>query len=657
MTAFVSGQAGTLPQKLKDLEIALPTPEIDDSEGGKDGSPPEKPAKETAVATFSGITSSEPLNTEAPFLQENEDGQINYVSPYHWQSILDDIKEVKEHLTDSYPPSHGGSPGDNVQSDASFLFGSESRATLAEILSSLPSQAKCDTMLSSYFTMPFLILAIVHPDKFRREVSSCLAAEWNFQPLIFAQYEAFWVSPLTAHPLWIALLFAILSTAAGMRKISDPTGNTDPQLNPKIFQQRCVQCLVLGKYATANEHALEAFVLHLQSLFVTKDEPPINPWFEMGTIIRLAFRMGYHRDPTNLSRISVFEGEMRRRVWLNIVQTEALLSFQTGFPSMIPVDYCDTQTPRNLHYSDLFINMTVLPPSRPLSEHTPARYSIIKNSVMSVFRKLVAHTQSRSQPAYDKTLALDAEMRAAYNGIPDEFKHRPISRSFMDPIGTIFERTTIELLYCKGLIILHRRYITEEPTSSTYEFSRRACVEAALAILTRQLDLYKACEPGGRLHDYRTMVLALPNHDYLLAAMVLCLDLSVRSRSENAYANSGRDIEQLDRELQALKTSQQVWTSFDSATPEARTASLAIDVMVRKLTGVSTLGPGMLSRKTSDLATGPYVGNNAMLSSVAFPGGNMFAGEGIMDQPFPTQLPWEDSMAHMIDGTEMINWV
>ena len=647
-----------LPQKLKELDITPGQHGGDDADEILNSSPTRKHASQSFPTPPSIETSSEPLSTEAPFLQEDEDGQINYVSPYHWQSILDDIKEVKEHLTESMPRSTGGSPGDTVQADASFLFGPEARASIAEILSSLPPQAKCDMLLSGYFTMPFMILAIVHPDKFRREVChKPYVITCSGQSLICSKYETFWISPMTANPLWLALLFAILSIAAGMRKISDPAGSLDPQLNPKVFQQRCVQCLVLGKYATANDYALEAFILHLQSMFVTKDTPTVNPWFEMGTIIRLAFRMGYHRDPSNLSRVSVFEGEMRRRVWLNIVQTEALLSFQTGFPSMIPVDYCDTRPPRNLHYTDLYISMGALPPSRPLSEHTPARYSIIKNSVMSVFRKLVAHTQSRAQPDYDKTMALDAEMRAAYEGIPEEFKRRQISRSFMDPLGTIFERTTIELLYCKGLIILHRRYITEEPLNPAFEFSRRACVEAALDILTRQFDLFKACEPGGRLQEHRTVVLALPNHDYLLAAMVLCLDLSVRSRSENAYASNCRDDKQLDRELQALKTSQQVWTSFDSANAEARTAALAIDVMVRKLTGSGTLSATNATKKTGDFALIPHQGNHGLLTSVAFPGGNMFAGEPMMDTGLQTQLPWGDSMAHMIDGTEMINWV
>jgi hypothetical protein len=66
---------------------------------------------------------------------------------------------------------------------------------------------------------------------------------------------------------------------------------------------------------------------------------------------------------------------------------------------MIPSDFCDTRSLRNLQYSDLFVGMTTLAPARPLLEHTPVLYTIVKNEVMTVFKKIVAHTQSLSVPS------------------------------------------------------------------------------------------------------------------------------------------------------------------------------------------------------------------------------------------------------------------
>jgi hypothetical protein len=339
--------------------------------------------------------------------------------------------------------------------------------------------------------------------------------------------------------------------------------------------------------------------------------------------------MGYHRDPSSLAGISPFNGEMRRRVWLNIFQVDALMSFQMGFPSMIPTEFCDTEVPRNLEYSDLYVDMTALPPSRPLSEHTPVLYTIVKAGVMGVFKKIVAHTQSLSIPAYEKTIALDTEMNQVYSMVPDPLKRRDVNRSFIDHSSLIFQRCTIELLYLKGLIVLHRRYISYELQSPSFEHSRYACVVAALDILSRQADLHKACESGGRLYEDRWMIFSLPVHDFLLAAMVICLDLSVRMRSPRGVSSEVGDYQQLaGREYRALQTSQRIWALNSVASPEAHIAALALDLMIKK---VAENDVGLFA--LHDVSS---VDKNLVVDS---------------------ELPYADAMSQMIDGSESIDWV
>ena len=336
--------------------------------------------------------------------------------------------------------------------------------------------------------------------------------------------------------------------------------------------------------------------------------------------------MGYHRDPSNLAGISVFDGEMRRRVWLNIFQVDALLSFQMGFPSMIPTEFCDTKVPRNLQYTDLDVDMTALPPSRPLSEHTPVLYTIVKASVMAVFKKITLHTQSLAVPSYDKTTALDAEMKEAYNAVPERLKRRDVNSSFIDHPCLIWERASIELLRLKGLIVLHRRYISYELQSSRFEPSRRSCVEAALDILARQVDLDTACRPGGRLHEDQWMFATLPVHDFLLAAMVISLDLSVRMRTIRGEAESYQQL--FGREYRALQASQQIWASSSLASREAHIAALVLDLMVKKVAENETSLP--LAHNASSADAGLFV---------------------------DSELPYAGVVSQMMDGFEGIDWV
>ncbi|KAK7998539.1 hypothetical protein PG991_015018 [Apiospora marii] len=544
-----------------------------------------------SIAADVGLTrpnGDAPLSPETPNLQEMGDGQVNYIDPSHWLSILDDIKETLRSLS---------MPAQTL--------------SLSDALSALPARPTCDRLISWYFNARFMVLGVVHPAKFQ------------------AEYTAFWESPSTASPLWVALLFSILSIAATLRRVSnitEPAGSVPP-IN--IFQQITVQCLVLGRYTTANAHALEAFVLHLQSGFFSLDRPPVELWFEMGTVIRLAFRMGYHRDPSKLAGISPYDGEMRRRVWLNIVQVDALMSYQNGYPSMIPTEFCDTAVPRNLEDSDLRVDMEALPPSRPLNEQTPVLYVIVKAGVMAVFKKIVAHTQSISVKPYAQTLLLDQEMNQAYSAVPDLLKRRDINECFLDHAVLIWQRCTIELLYLKGLIVLHRRYINYEQQSPDFEPSRRACVQAALELLARQAEVHEACVPGGRLYEDRWIFAALSVHDFLLAAMVISLDLSVRMRSGSQHmSGSESEYQQLaGKEYRALQVSQRIWAASSTASPEANIAALALDLMIKKV---------------AENDTGLFLSHDAGLAE--------------MDFASNAELPYAGAVSQMIDGSEIIDW-
>jgi hypothetical protein len=93
-------------------------------------------------------------------MHETGDGQVHYIDRNHWLSILEDIKEVREHLSGSSHPSpyDGGSQEhDRIEPDASFLFGANPNVDISDILTSLPPQPVCDRLLSFYFSTRFLV--------------------------------------------------------------------------------------------------------------------------------------------------------------------------------------------------------------------------------------------------------------------------------------------------------------------------------------------------------------------------------------------------------------------------------------------------------------------------------------------------------------------
>lgn len=104
---------------------------------------------------------SNALTPDTPRLQTAENGQVNYIDPSHWRAILEDIREVRDHLSPSKStPSNPfeNSAAQTRESDASFVFGSRTNINLDDILSALPSQPICGMMLSWYFEMQYMVL-------------------------------------------------------------------------------------------------------------------------------------------------------------------------------------------------------------------------------------------------------------------------------------------------------------------------------------------------------------------------------------------------------------------------------------------------------------------------------------------------------------------
>ncbi|ERT02393.1 hypothetical protein HMPREF1624_00691 [Sporothrix schenckii ATCC 58251] len=524
-------------------------------------------------------------------------GHTTYIDASHWSSLLEEIKELRQQLS---------SPVERDQQPESLA--SLSLTNPSPSMHTDTAQPALETPDDSYADLVF--------------AQPSVGPEELLKSLPPRAYAAFWQAPTQAPPLWIALLFSVLAVSAGLHLMAHTGGNnvdTDTP-SPEAMADKARQYLVLGHYADVDAHSLEAMILLLQShYFYVADYRPrgaataSNVWYLIGMVIRLAVRRGYHRDPSKLqaTRLSPFAGEMRRRIWVAIVQVDALTSFQVGLPSMIPMADCDTALPRNLEFTDLRPDMAELPSSRPVSDNTTILYTIVKSSVMACFQAVVAHTRSLAPRPYEDTRALDARLRRAYAELPAHFQYRPLAASLIDSPPIIMNRMTIEMLYLKSLIVLHRNYIPQyykqwsssSTTMSTTSFvstSRQACLDAACTVLDRQAELTAATQHGGILHDARWMISALTVNDFILAAMVLCLDMTLASKHGQS-TDDGHN-----RRLAALRTAHAIWVAPSAQFPEARIAADALGATLARVEA------GQAPQMDVPAADGQFVSVDAM---------------------------------------------
>ncbi|EWG53236.1 hypothetical protein FVEG_11710 [Fusarium verticillioides 7600] len=549
------------------------------------------------VAGIDNMHLADNSRSEALANRENAaSGLVGQVDSSHWSSILDNIRAIRDELPAASPQASTLSSvtlnNGASASEADFDMGSPDGVTIERILSDLPPRQVCDTLVSVFFLSHYTMMPILHPTKFQQE------------------YESFWVSPSDASPVWIALLLALLSLSAGVYEISGMARSSQfPIPSSKALSKKTQECLLLSNYTTANEHAVEAFLLLLVGCWLRAKVSDTNLWFLMGRVVQLAICKGYHRDSTKVpgSQVSPFDGEMRRRVWVCLYQLDSLMSFQMGLPSMIPSDFCDTELPRNLRQSDFYPGIAELPPPRPLSEATTISYAIIKASVMGMFKKVVKHIRYVTPMSYEDTISLDAEVRAAYGKIPDNFKYKSLTSFIVDEISIIMSRTTIELLYLKSIIVLHRQYLTDRQ-DSRFAFSRKASLEAAERLLERQAEINQLTLPGGLLHDKKWMITSLTLSDFTLAAMVICLDLTVAMRN-SMKTGTNTEEEELRKNLKIIEKAHDIWSS-SSETSEGRIVSHALDSTIRRVNDFINTSPAAQGWSASATETPDYIMNN-----------------------------------------------
>ena len=415
-----------------------------------------------------------------------------------------------------------------------------------------------------------------------------------------AQYEAHWQDPAATPIVWLAQLFAIMRLAMQSyhRAGDEPVEYQGQSLQmANTYRHRTIDCLLRAEFCKAKPPMLETLILYLQGEH--KNSAEVGSWVMGAMIVRLAMRMGYHRDPNSFPDVRPFHGELRRRVWTFVRMVDVLLSFQLGMPGMIRPKDCDTSLPRNLYDEEIDEGSETLPASRPISEPTQVSYMIAKARLTFVFGDVVDMTNSLHSCSYDEVMALDHRLREARDSIPLHLRSRSMDGSRMDPATLIIQRFSLELLYHKSQCVLHKKFLGRARTSPRYAHSRRTCVDSSLELLRNQALIHRETLPHGRLRSVKWFISSVTSPDFLLAAMIVCLDLHYGSQSKTADQSSNDmltwGLERHGEMILALETANVIWKEFLGQSVDAYKANELLTVMLEKLKKASAGNAGAKS--------------------------------------------------------------
>ncbi|KAF2203549.1 hypothetical protein GQ43DRAFT_258364 [Delitschia confertaspora ATCC 74209] len=566
-----------------------------------------------------------------------------YASEAHWYAILGEISEVKNYFQEHKKQyeeqlkKFKANNSDEYSPGTAFLFGAQKPTSHVELLSRFPPKPTADLLVSRYFNTYDPGIHIIHGPTFQK------------------QYDKHWQNPSESPVIWLGLCFAMMCIAL---QSYSRAGDEPPEYRGKSwalsseYRNLTAQCLVMADITQPITDMLETLILHVYADYARSRDTEVGILLSTGIITRLAMRMGLHRDSTPYPGISVFQGEMRRRVWAAVRSLDLLFSEQAGMPPIVRPRDTNTEIPRNLFDDELHEDMKVLPPSRPEIEATPTLFLINRSRLVYKLGDAVELTQSLCCSSYEDVMKVDQQARELHENIAPYLKLRSMDESARDPSTLIMQRFTLDLLFLKTICVLHRKFLACARNNSRFAYSRRVCIDASMTMLQHQATLHRECQPGGRLRGVKWFISSLTTVDFLLAAMIVCSDLYHTACAERQGRPLASDAyrwnhDRREEMLAAIETAVGIWEGLKENSMEAYKAHATLSVMLSSLKqhqamrqsqqAFSTLPPFTTTRPMEDPNVAPEH-SAAMTLGMLSTGGMTTGSANMFDTRYPASI-------------------
>ncbi|KAK0383321.1 hypothetical protein NLU13_9234 [Sarocladium strictum] len=543
-------------------------------------------------------------------------GKSMYFGQESWHTILADISEVKQYfnthkkeLESSYERVKLSKPI-TAREGPTLLLGAVPASEI-ELRAELPQKTTVLTLCSRFFNSHDNAVSIIHGPTFQQ------------------QLKTHWADPSKTPVMWLGMLYSILCLAMlSYHKVGDepPEWKGRSLEMAAEFRLRTVQCLIKADYTKPTEYTLETMVLYVFGEYSARWDADLGLWMLVSLIIRIAFRMGYHRDAKWFPSITPFQAEMRRRTWAVIRMSDIMFSHQVSLPNMIYEHDCDTQLPTNIFDDEFHPAIKELPPSRPNTEPTPIAYMIAKARLCNEAGNVLQATHSvRRQVTYDEIIRFDAKLRQIKNDLPPHLKLTPLEGSH-DPVTLILNRFNLEILYLKIVCLLHRRYLPRARQNPRYSHSRRTAIEASLQALDHLATLQRESQGSGRLRAVKWYIRAIATKDFVLPAMLIILDLHYDNMARQQSTPEANTCLYTDEERNAmigkLEHTKSIWATLEDTSMEAFKAHKVLEIMLQKIKdpALNLVSMDSVPEPMADLAPGSMDPTMSMPSNMMSPG-------------------------------------
>ncbi|CAD0084268.1 unnamed protein product, partial [Aureobasidium vineae] len=372
----------------------------------------------------------------------------------------------------------------------------------SDMLAMLPPANLCARLKDIYFESFSPLFHVLHDPTFHRQ---------------FVEFEQ---NPESVPLAWLALLFAIISTALSACDANSAFLNDlsrQPTVSAKIrdlserYRASAMRCLEMDNYLWRhNMTTLQALIILIYSINHSHGQS----WTLLGSTYHMALSLGCHIDPSSF-KLNLVECEERRRCWACVMMLCTLQN--TSMRNLAPhynSSYYSVRMPADVNDFDLTPESTALPIHT--GRATQMSYLLLKFRLYDIGSRICSRVlnstniDTKAIAELDKALIHERDLWSSiylYHSRQDELSsyhkiHLKILHSFSHQLALLLHRRILIIESARALLEIHSS-LHNNPEFGPFQWYNRGlgCFHTFHAAVVLIATISEASEPDPDLPD------------------------------------------------------------------------------------------------------------------------------------------------------------
>jgi hypothetical protein len=308
-------------------------------------------------------------------------------------------------------------------------------------------------------------------------------------------------------------------------------------------------------------------------------------WNATGYLVRSAMTIGLHRDPSESPQLPIFWAEMRRRLWVTIVEMDLQISMTCGMPTMVCGTDFTCQIPANINDTDINLAIRHPPSPKPLAEWSDCLPQVVLAKTLRQ-RLNAARLLSNIQESlhYDEIVQHAQKLERVLQDLPPPLRFDHMFDEDVQRPGRLMTRVLLDVRIRRAILNLYGPFAQADLGHKNFAEARKGFISSSLVILCYQdifdpdfadLDIIASPRYWDLFHIYC-------KNDMMHASLGVCLEIKRWSTKSRTLENGSPAISGLPHTPVANDPPDPVFTTWTKPSL-TKTVEDNIDPLMRRL--------------------------------------------------------------------------